>query len=336
MKNLLALSIAAILSFCSVQADTITLNASGATFPAPLYNRWFAEYNKLHPDVQINYQGVGSGAGIKSFTGGLTDFGASDAAMSDAEIAAVTDGGVVLLPMTAGSIVLSYNVPGVTAPIRLPRDVYPAIFLGEITKWNDPKIAAANPGVTLPDLAITVAYRADGSGTTYNFTNHLAAISPDFKTKVGSGKTVKWLVGVGGKGNDGVAALIKQTAGTIGYVEYGYAQQTKLAMASLQNSAGKFVAPTAESGSAALAQVDLPANLRAFVTDPKGDASYPIVTFTWWLCHTQYSKPGVADAIKALANWSLTDGQKLAPELGYLPLPASVVTKVQAAVSTIK
>ena len=336
MKNLIALTIAAALSVCAAQADTITLNASGATFPAPLYGRWFAEYNKLHSDVQINYQGLGSGTGIKQFTGGLTDFGASDAAMSDTELAAVKDGGVVLLPMTAGSIVLSYNLPGITAPIQLPRDVYPAIFLGAITKWNDPKIVAANPGVTLPDLPITVAYRADSSGTTYNFTNHLAAISADFKAKPGAGKLVKFPVGVGGKGNDGVAALIKQTPGTIGYVEYGYAMKTGLAMATLQNSAGKFVAPTPDSGSAALGQVELPANLRAFVTDPAGDTSYPIVTFTWWLCHTQYTKPGVADAIKALATWSLTDGQKLAPDLGYLPLPASVVAKVQAAVATIK
>ena len=262
MKKLLALTIAAVLSVFSVQADTITLNASGATFPAPIYGRWFAEYNKLHPDVRINYQGIGSGAGIKQFTDGLTDFGASDAAMSDAEIAAVKTGGVVLLPMTAGSIVISYNLPGVTESIKLPRDVYPAIFLGEITKWNDPKIAAANPGVTLPDMPITVAYRADGSGTTFNFTNHLSAISADFKTSPGAGKQVKFPVGVGGKGNDGVAALIKQTPGTIGYVEYGYAMGAKLAMATLQNQAGKYVAPTAESGSAALGAVDMPANLR--------------------------------------------------------------------------
>jgi phosphate transport system substrate-binding protein len=238
--------------------------------------------------------------------------------------------------MTAGSIVLSYNLPGVTESIKLPRAVYPAIFLGDIKKWNDPKIAAANPGVTLPDLPINVAYRADGSGTTYNFTNHLAAISADFKTKVGSGKQVKFPVGVGGKGNEGVAALIKQTPGTIGYVEYGYAQQIKLPMATLENQAGKFVAPTPESGSTALGQVELPANLRAFITDPTGDASYPIVTFTWWLVHAQYTKPGVADAIKALANWGLTDGQKFSPDLGYLPLPANVVQKVQASVSQIK
>ncbi len=324
------------LSLEKATADTLTLNASGATFPAPLYQRWFAEYNKLHTDVRINYQGIGSGAGIKQFTDGLTDFGASDAAMSDEEIAAVKDGGVLLLPMTAGSIVLSYNLPGVTEPIKLPRSVYPAIFLGEITKWNDPKIAAANPGVTLPATPINVAYRADGSGTTYNFTNHLAAISLDFKTKVGAGKQVKFPVGVGGKGNDGVAALIKQTPGTIGYVEYGYAQQIKLPMATLENQAGKFVAPTPESGSTALGQVELPANLRAFITDPAGDGSYPIVTFTWWLVHSQYTKPGVADAIKALAAWSLTDGQKFSPDLGYLPLPPSVVQKVQTAAGQVK
>jgi phosphate transport system substrate-binding protein len=316
-------------------AAQTTLNASGATFPAPLYQRWFAEYNKLHPDVQVNYQGVGSGAGIKSFTDGLTDFGASDAAMSDAEMAKVTTGGVLLLPMTAGSIVISYNLPGLTAAIQLPRDVYPAIFTGEIKRWNDPKIAAANPGVTLPDLPITVASRADGSGTTYNFSGHLSAISPDFKAKIGQGKQVKF-PGVAGKGNDGVAALIKQTPGTIGYIEYGYAQQIHLPMAVLQNQAGKFVAPTPDSGSAALASAELPANLRAFVTDPPGDASYPIVTYTWWLVHAEYSKPGVADTIKALANWALTDGQKFSPDLGYLPLPATVVTKVQAAVAQIK
>jgi phosphate transport system substrate-binding protein len=319
-----------------LKADTITLNASGATFPAPLYGRWFAEYSKLHPDVHINYQSVGSGQGIKSFTDGLTDFGASDAAMSDTEISAVKQGGVLLLPMTAGSIVLSYNLPGVTGSIKLPRAVYPEIFLGEIKRWNDPKITAANPGVTLPDMPINVAYRADGSGTTYNFTGHLAAISPDFNTKVGAGKLVKFPVGVGGKGNEGVAALIKQTPGTIGYVEFGYAQQIKLPMATLENQAGKYVPATPESGSMSLGQVELPENLRAFITDPTGDTSYPIVTFTWWLVHSQYSKPGVADAIKALAYWGLTDGQKFSPDLGYLPLPANVAQKVQASVSQIK
>jgi phosphate transport system substrate-binding protein len=337
LSPLVAAGVAAILAATPVQkagAQT-TLNASGATFPALLYGRWFLEYNKLHSDVQVNYQSVGSGQGIKDFTAGLTDFGASDAAMNDKEIAAVKTGGVVLLPMTAGSIVISYNLPGVTQSIKLPRDVYPAIFDGAITKWSDPKIAAANPGVTIPDLPITVASRADGSGTTFNFSGHLSAISPDFATKVGHGKQVPF-PGVAGKGNDGVAAAIKLTPGTIGYVEYGFAQKTGLPMATLQNQAGKFVAPTPDSGSAALAQVPLPENLRAFITDPTGDASYPIVTYTWWLVHAQYDKPGEADTIKALANWCLTDGQKFSADLGYLPLPAPVVTKVQAAIATIK
>ena len=337
LSPLIAAGVAAVLAVIPTRnagADT-TLNASGATFPAPLYGRWFLEYNKLHPDVQVNYQGVGSGQGIKDFTAGLTDFGASDAAMNDKEIAAVKNGGILLLPMTAGSIVISYNLPGVTQSIQLPRDVYPAIFDGQITKWSDPKIAAANPGVTIPDLPITVASRADGSGTTFNFSGHLSAINPDFATKIGHGKQVPF-PGVAGKGNDGVAALIKQTPGTIGYVEYGYAKNAGLAMATLQNQAGKFVAPTPDSGSAALEQVPLPANLRAFITDPAGDASYPIVTYTWWLVHAQYDKAGESDTIKALATWCLTDGQKLSADLGYLPLPAPVVTKVQAALATMK
>jgi len=338
LSPLIAVGATAILSAISIQdvSAQTTLNASGATFPAPLYGRWFVEYNKLHSDVQVNYNGVGSGQGIKDFTKGLTDFGASDAAMTDAEMAKVTNGGVLLLPMTAGSIVISYNLPGVTAPIKLPREVYPSIFDGTITKWSDPAIAKANPGVTIPDLPITVASRADGSGTTFVFSTHLAAISPEFVTKLGKGgKQVKF-PGVAGPRNDGVAALIKQTPGTIGYLEYGYAKNANLPMASLQNKAGQYVAPSPESGAATLAKVELPANLRAFITDPEGDTSYPIVTYTWWLVHAKYDKPGEADTIKALANWCLTDGQKLSVELGYLALPPEVVTKVQAAAATIK
>jgi phosphate transport system substrate-binding protein len=338
LSPLIAVGATAILSAVSVQdaSAQTSLNASGATFPAPLYGRWFTEYNKVHSDVQVNYNGVGSGQGIKDFTKGLTDFGASDAAMTDDEMAKVTNGGVLLLPMTAGSIVISYNLPGLTGAIKLPREVYPSIFDGTITKWSDPAIAKANPGVTIPDLPITVASRADGSGTTFVFSSHLAAISPEFVTKLGKGgKQVKF-PGVAGPRNDGVAALIKQTPGTIGYLEYGYAKQAGLPMASLQNKAGQYVAPSPESGAATLAKVELPANLRAFITDPEGDTSYPIVTYTWWLVHTTYDKAGEADTIKALANWCLTDGQKLSVDLGYLALPPEVVTKVQAAAATIK
>ncbi|MEM1059424.1 MAG: phosphate ABC transporter substrate-binding protein PstS [Verrucomicrobiota bacterium] len=310
------------------------LTAGGASFPEPIYGRWFKEYNRA-TGVQVDYQSVGSGQGIKMFTAGTVDFGASDAAMSDEEMAKV-EGGVFLLPMTAGSIVLTFNLPGVT-DLKLPAEVYPKIFLGEITKWNDPALVAANPDAKLPDLKITPVFRADSSGTTYNFTNHMSAISPAFKEKIGGGKKVNWQgVGVGGTKNAGVAALVKQTPGAIGYVEYGYANQLKLPMASLQNRAGKFIAPTPESGAAALANVKLPENLRAFDFNPEGDASYPIVTFTWWLVHPKYDDPATGAAIKKLADWCLTDGQAIATQIGYIPLPEPVIKKVKAKADQIQ
>jgi len=319
----------------TVPAGARTLNASGASFPAPLYQRWFIEYHGQNPETQINYQSIGSGAGIKNFLQGLTDFGASDAAMTDEDIAKVGEG-VQLLPMTAGSIVMAYNLPGVTKPIRLSRDTYPKIFLGEIKMWNDPALTAINPDVKLPDLPITIAYRADGSGTTFNFTNHLAAVSPGFKNKVGAGTLVQWPVGVGGKGNQGVAALINQTPGTIGYVEFGYAMVTKLPMAVLQNREGSYTAATPESGAATLRHLQLPENLRAFDFDPAGNDSYPIVTFTWWLCRKHNSSPEVANEIKAAAKWCLGPGQKLSGELGYIPLPPGVVERDLAALDNLK
>jgi phosphate transport system substrate-binding protein len=316
-------------------AEAGNLTASGASFPAPLYQRWFIEYNKLHPDSQINYQSIGSGAGIKQFIQGLTDFGASDAAMTDVEMGRVS-AGVQLVPMTAGSIVIAYNLPGLEKPLRLARDVYPKIFLGEIKMWNDPALVASNPGVTLPDLPITIAYRADGSGTTFNFTNHLSAVSPEFKTQVGAGTLVQWPVGVGGKGNQGVAALINQTPGTLGYVEYGYAMETKLMMATLQNHDGTFVEATPESGAATLSHLHLPDNLRAFDFDPAGEDSYPMVTFTWWLCRKHNKDADVAAEIKQVAKWCLADGQKMSAELGYIPLPKPVVDRDLAALENVE
>lgn len=318
-----------------VPAEAKTLNSSGASFPAPLYQRWFIEYHGQHPDTQINFQSIGSGAGIKQFSQGLTDFGASDAAMTDEDMAKV-NGGVQLLPMTAGSIVLAYNLPGLSRPVRLSREIYPKIFLGEIKRWNDPALIGANPGLNLPDLPITIAYRADGSGTTFNFTNHLSAVSPEFKSKVGAGTLVQWPAGVGGKGNQGVAALINQTPGTIGYVEYGYAMVTKLPMAVLQNRDGMYVAATPESGAATLSHIVLPDNLRAFDFDPQGSDSYPMVTFTWWLCHKQNKSIEVAEEIKAVAKWCLADGQKLSAELGYIPLPSKVIERSLAALDNLK
>lgn len=315
-------------------ADAVTLQGAGATFPAPLYQRWFSEYNKLHPEVQVNYQALGSGAGIKQFIGGLVDFGASDAAMTDDDIAQVKDGGV-LLPMTAGSIVLSYNLPAISGDLKLSREAYSSIFLGTIKRWNDPKIAAANPGVQLPDSPITVVTRSDGSGTTYVFTNHLSAISDAWKSGPGAGTTVNWPAGVSGKGNAGVTALIKQTPGAIGYVEYGYAKQTGMPMVTLENKSGKYIKADPASEQAALAGVEMPANLRVWVPDPAGADAYPIVTYTWLLCYKKYTKPGVAATLKAVIKYGLTEGQKFSDELGYIPLPAAVVSKVGIAAEQI-
>lgn len=318
----------------SAQAAT-QINGAGGTFPAPLYQRWFQEYNKLKPNVQVNYQAVGSGAGIKQFIAGTVDFGASDAAMKDDQIAQVKDG-AVLLPMTAGSIVLAYNLPGV-GDLKLSRQAYAGIFMGTITKWNDPILVKDNDGVALPDMPITVAYRSDGSGTTFVFSKHLCAISPEFKQKVGGeGTQITWPVGIGGKGNDGVTALIKQTPGAIGYVEYGYAQNNKLATASLQNKSGVFVKATPESGASALATLELPANLRAWPEDPAGPGDYPIATFTWILVYKKYADPAKWSVLKDVLNYGLTTGQTFAQEMGYIPLPAPVIQKVKAALDTIQ
>src|ERR1700693_4131044 len=316
-------------------AAATQLQSAGATFPAPLYQRWIAEYTKANPDVQINYQGVGSGAGIKQFTQNLVSFGASDAAMTDKEIAAVKQG-VVLIPATAGSIVLAYNLPGIES-LKLSREAYVGIFLGTITKWNDAAIAKTNEGAKLPNIAITVCERSDGSGTNFVFTKHLSAISPEFKDKVGEGTSVTWPTGVAGKGNDGVTALIKQNKGAIGYVEYGYAKNNKLSFAALQNKAGEFVTASTASGAATLATTQFPANLlRAWPSDPEGKDCYPISTFTWLLLYQKYDNTQLADAVKKFANWGLTDGQKFAEDLGYIPLPKEVVEKDLEALKSVE
>lgn len=312
----------------------VSLTGAGATFPAPLYQRWFFDYNKANPNIQVSYQSVGSGAGVEQFIQKTVDFGASDVAMKDEEMAKVSKG-VVLLPMTAGSIVFAYNLPGVNE-LKLSRKNYVDIFLGNITKWNDPALAKDNPGVNLPDAPISVIYRSDGSGTTGVFTKHMSAVSPDWKSKVGEGKTVQWPTGIGAKGNEGVTAQILQTEGSIGYIEYGYAKQQKINFATIENKAGKFVTSDSTTASATLAAVKLPENLRAFIADPDGENSYPIVSYSWVLAYKNYDDPAKAQALKGVLNWALTDGQKLSAELGYIPLPAPVVEKVKAAINTIQ
>ncbi|MFZ4597905.1 MAG: phosphate ABC transporter substrate-binding protein PstS [Terrimicrobiaceae bacterium] len=330
------------LSFAAIAATLVAgptlqaqqLSGAGASFPAPLYQRWGAEYSKLHPSVQVNYQSVGSGAGVKNFTAGVVDFGASDAAMSDAEIAKVANG-VVMIPATAGEIVYAYNLPGVEK-LNLSREAMAGIYLGTITKWNDPAIAKDNAGVTLPAIPIQVAYRSDGSGTTFVFTQHLSAISKEFADKIGTDKSVTFPVGVGGKGNEGVTALVQQAPGAIGYVEYGYAKNNGLKMASLQNKSGNFVAPDIAGAAETLANVQMPENLRVWPVDPEGAKDYPIVSFTWLLLNKKYNDAAKLKALKEFVAWGLTDGQKFSEELGYVPLPAPVVEKAQAALATVQ
>ncbi|GCL41274.1 phosphate ABC transporter substrate-binding protein PstS [Dolichospermum planctonicum] len=313
----------------------VELTGAGASFPSPLYQTWFAELNKKYPNLKVNYQSVGSGAGVEQFTKGTVDFGASDVAMKDEEIQEIpADKGVILLPVTAGSIVLAYNLPDVPQ-LKLPRTVYTDILLGKIKFWDDPAIAKANPGAKLPKEAIKVIYRADGSGTTGVFTKHLSAISPEWKTQVGDGKSVKWPVGIGAKGNEGVTAQILQTPASIGYIEYSYAKQSNLKFASLENKAKQFVSPSEESASKTLASVTLPENLRVFISDPEGADSYPIVTYTWILAYKKYTDANKAKAVEATIEYALTDGQKLAAELGYVPLPVNVIAKVAAAADKI-
>jgi len=318
------------------------LYGAGATFPEPLYKRWFLEYYKLHPEVRVNYQAIGSGAGIRQFSANLVTFGASDAAMSDKEIAKAMEEnpnrkGILLLPMTAGSIAICFKLPENISHLKLSRKVYADIFLGKITSWDDPAIAELNPDLDLPALEIAVVRRADGSGTTFAFTNHLSAISPEWKEKVGVGKSVTWPVGIGGNGNAGMAAWIQQTPGAIGYLEYGYAELSNITMASLENKAGRYVLPTLETGQAALADVVMPENLRAFLPDPTGANAYPLVTYTWLLCFKDYSNtPDEAAALRDVIRYCLIEGQNYSTELGYIPLPPEVAKRVLKAVDEIQ
>ena len=326
-------------SFTVAQAaplkSKVQLTGAGATFPAPLYQNWFVLLNRKDPNLQINYQSVGSGAGVQQFIANTVDFGASDVAMKDDEIAKVSKG-VILLPVTAGSIVLGYNLPGVDK-LKLSQPVYVDIFLGKITKWNDPKIAKDNPGAKLPAQDITVVHRSDGSGTTGVFTANLSAMSPEWKSKVGDGKTVQWPAGkfIGSKGNDGVTASIKQNQGAIGYIEYGFAKNNKVSMAVLGNKAGKFVEASPQSGAATLAAVKLPANLRAFINNPDGAGSYPFVTYTWLLVYKKYDNPDKALAMSIMIDYAINEGQKQAEPLGYIPLPKVVREQVAVAANGI-
>ena len=336
------LGLAAIISGCSGSESGRTNNSgvaftklqgAGASFPAPLYTKWFRDYSNAQGNVQVDYQSVGSGSGVKSFLDKTVDFGASDAAMKAEEIAQV-DEGVVLLPMTAGSVVLAYNLEGVDG-LKLSRDTYTGIFLGKVTRWNDPGIQASNPGLTLPDLPINVVVRADSSGTTFVFTKHLSEVSTEFAASPGTNKMPNWAVGTRSKGNEGVTASIMTTPGSIGYIEYGYAKGQNIPMATLENKSGSYVAPSTESAQAALSMAEMPEDLILWISDPEGEASYPIVTYTWILCYKTYEDPAKATVLKEVITYCLDKGQSESESLGYIPLPENVVAKVKAALATI-
>ncbi len=331
------LGVAASVACAPAMAQDVRLIGSGASFPFPIYSAWFKQFSKETPGVTVDYQAKGSGAGIQDFINRTVDFAASDAAMTDEEIAKVP-GGVVLLPMTAGEIVLAYNLPGNPEGLKLARDVYPDIFSGAITRWNDPRIVATNPDIKLPDLPITVVRRSDSSGTTFVFTKHLAAISPAFKEKVGTGTTVQWPSSdkfVAAPKNDGVTATIKQTPGAIGYIEYGYAKLTKANSALLQNKSGNFVGASDKSGEAALASAELGPDLRGWIEDPTGAEAYPIATFTWMLFYKDQDDRK-AEALRKMVEYAITTGQKISDSMGYIPLPENVVGKVRAASANIQ
>ncbi|PPJ64652.1 phosphate ABC transporter substrate-binding protein PstS [Cuspidothrix issatschenkoi] len=316
----------------TVIAQAETLNGAGATFPAPLYERYAREVKKKHPDLKVNYQAIGSGGGIRQTINGTVDFGASDAAMKDDEIAKVKNG-VILVPTAGGAVSVVYNLPGVNK-LRLSRKTLPAIFSGKITNWDDAQIKADNPGVNLPNQPIKFAVRADGSGTTFIFTNHLSSIDPYFKGRIGANTAPKWTLpnALRGKGNPGVAALVARTPGAIGYVEYDYATKNKLKSAEVQNKKGEFVAPSLAGANAALSTVKFPDNYRVFVGDP--GQGYPIVGLTWMMVYKKYPTPAKADAVKKWINWVLKDGQQYNDDLNYTKIPGDVVNRVLQTVNS--
>ncbi len=318
----------------------VTLNGAGATFPYPMYSKWFSEYNKIHPQVEINYQSIGSGGGIRQVTEGTVEFGASDMPMTDDQLkdaASKLKTKVFNLPTVLGADVPAYNIPGVTGDLKFTPDVLAGIFLGRISNWNDPAIAKDNPGVKFPNQEIIVVHRSDGSGTTFIWTDYLSKISPDWKSQVGAGTSVKWPKGLGGKGNEGVSGSIRQLPGSIGYVELIYAVQNNIPYGIIRNSAGAFVKASLDSITAAAASAPkMPADFRVSITNAPGKDAYPIASFTWLLIPAQSKDPAKGKILADFLNWMTTDGQKMTSALSYAPLPDSVVAKEKETIKLVK
>jgi phosphate transport system substrate-binding protein len=317
-------------------ASAQSINAAGATFPAPLYQKWFGEYKAAHPSIQINYQAIGSGGGIKQLTDGTVDFGASDKPMSDEEIAAVKVR-PLHIPTVLGAVVLTYNIPGLKGTLKLTPEVVAGIYLGQIRKWSDSKIKADNASANLPDKDILVVRRSDGSGTSFVFTDYLSKVSPEWKTKVGANSMVSWPTGLGQKGNDGVAGMVKQSPNSIGYVELIYAAQNKMTFADLKNADGHFVTATFDGvTAAAAASKGLDNQLRGSIVNAPGAKSYPISTYTWMLIPSRIPDAAKKKAIVDFLTWMVKDGQKEAEALSYAPLPKSVALQVEKQIALIK
>jgi phosphate transport system substrate-binding protein len=311
------------------------LNGAGATFPYPMYSKWFSEYNKLHPDVQINYQSIGSGGGIRQILNGTVDFGASDGPMTDEQLKEAKVK-IIHIPTVLGAVVPAYNVPGISGEIKFTPEALAGIFLGKIQKWNDPALTQANPGVKFPDKAIVVVHRSDGSGTTFIFTDYLSKVSKEWESTVGKGTSPKWPVGLGGKGNEGVAGQIRQLEGSIGYIELIYAVENKITYGSVKNAAGNFVKASLESVTeAAASSQSMPADFRVSITNAPGKTAYPISSFTWLLIPEQAQDPKKGKIIADFLEWMVTSGQKMTNQLSYAPLPANVAEKVKAAIKQI-
>ena len=330
-KILVTVLLAGISATASAQ---MLINGAGATFPYPIYSKWFDEYVKVDPSVRFNYQSIGSGGGQKQILAQTVDFGASDGPMSDENLAKAP-GKLLHIPTVAGADVVAYNLPGSPA-LKLDGDAIAGIFLGQIKKWNDPKITALNPGVTLPDQDIVVVHRSDGSGTTYIFTDYLSKISPEWKTKAGANTSVNWPTGIGGKGNEGVAGQIKQTPGALGYVELIYAVQNKMPYADVKNSAGNFIKPSLESVTAALASADIPDDFRFSMTNSPGKDAYPIAGATWLLVYQQQKDATKGKKLVEFLKWAAKDGEKMATDLQYAPLPENVHERVLKRIDEIK
>ncbi len=320
----------AVLATCAM-AQT-TLNGAGATFPYPIYSKWFNEYHNEHSNIQINYQSIGSGGGIRQVQAGTVDFGASDGPMTDAQIAE-SKVKVLHVPTVLGAVVPAYNISGVNAELKFTPDILADIYLGKLTKWNDPRITKVNPGVNFPDQSITVVHRSDGSGTSYIFTDYLSKVSPDWQNQVGKGTSVKWPVGIGGKGNEGVAGNIRQLPGSIGYIELIYALQNKIPFGLVQNSSKNFVKASLESTTQAAEGVKMPADFRVSITNPPGKNAYPIASFTWLLIPTHPGDANKGKILKEFLFWMLDKGQTMTESLSYAPLPKDVVAKEKAAIT---